>query len=161
MPRDTVVVQQTPLLRALLTRIFHSGTLDQRRVRERRLLDVFVDELTAAPADSVALPSPRDARALRAAELVRRDVLASHDALRLAREAGASVRTLERLFRDETGLPFGAWRQRARIQHALELLADGASVTQTALAVGYSNTSAFVTAFKSVLGSTPGRHRSS
>jgi len=65
-------------------------------------------------------------------ELLRRVM----DAGSLDKRAGASVRTLERLFKDETGLSFGAWRQRARLLQSLVLLADGANVTQAAFAVG-------------------------
>jgi AraC-like DNA-binding protein len=62
------------------------------------------------------------------------------------------------LFRSETGLSFGAWRQRARLIRALQLLADDVSVTQTAIAVGYESTSAFVAAFRRTIGTTPGRY---
>ena len=34
-------------------------------------------------------------------------------------------RTLERLFREQTGMPFGRWRQQALLMRALELLATG------------------------------------
>jgi AraC-like DNA-binding protein len=62
------------------------------------------------------------------------------------------------LFRAETGLSFGAWRQRARLLSALQLLAENESVTQTAIAVGYASTSAFVAAFRRALGNTPGQY---
>ena len=76
----------------------------------------------------------------------------------VARGAGASTRTIERLFRDETGLSFGAWRQRARLARALQLLADDATVTQAAIAVGYESVSAFVAAFRRTVGITPGQY---
>lgn len=74
----------------------------------------------------------------------------------ITRDAHASVRTLERLFRAETGLSLGAWRRRARVIHAMELLADGATVTTAGLATGYATTSAFVQAFRREVGVTPG-----
>ena len=43
----------------------------------------------------------------------------------MAREAGASRRTLERLFQKETGMSLGRWRQQARLLHAMRLLARG------------------------------------
>ena len=42
--------------------------------------------------------------------------------------------------------------------HALRLLAAGESVTTAALEVGYDSTSAFISAFKSAVGTTPGRY---
>ncbi len=159
MPTEVQVLQVSPLLRELLRRVMEFGVLHHRRVREGRLIDVVVDELTISRAGSLELPMPRDSRALRAAELLRTDTAEARSAPFVAQRAGASVRTLERLFRSETGLTFGAWRQRARLLQSLVLLADGASVTQTSLAIGYSSTSAFVTAFKAVFGATPVRYR--
>ena len=101
---------------------------------------------------------PADARARRAAERMRAEPGEALDLGAVARHAGASVRTLERLFRAETGLSLGAWRQRARLVHAIVLLADGASVTQAGFAVGYAGTSAFVAAFRRAAGVTPGKY---
>lgn len=160
------VIHVTPLLRELLRRVSAVGTLDRRIRPERRLLDVLLDELVVAmddgrselPLRPVELPMPRDPRARLAADSVCHAPDASHNAAQLARAANASVRTLERLFRSETGLSFGAWRQRARLVHAMRLLADGASVTQAGIAIGYSGTSAFVATFRRAIGITPGRY---
>jgi AraC-like DNA-binding protein len=75
-----------------------------------------------------------------------------------ARVAAASPRTLERRFRRETGMSFGAWRQQARLLRALELLAAGEPVTATALQVGFETPSAFIALFRRALGTTPGRY---
>ena len=63
-----------------------------------------------------------------------------------------------RLFRQQTGLSFGAWLTQARLLHALREIASGASITQVALAAGYSTPSAFSAAFRQVLGQTPSRY---
>ena len=75
----------------------------------------------------------------------------------LSARAGASKRTVERLFYDETRLTVGRWRQQAQLLHALRLLAAGESVTRVAMGVGYDSTSAFISMFKLALGTTPGR----
>lgn len=49
------------------------------------------------------------------------------------------------------------WRPHARVRAAVRILADGANVTETAHAVGYRTTSAFVRAFRETTGRTPGR----
>ena len=54
----------------------------------------------------------------------------------LSHRYGASRRTLERLFRHETGLSFGLWRQKARMLDSIRLLAEGKSVTDAALDTG-------------------------
>jgi AraC-like DNA-binding protein len=53
-------------------------------------------------------------------------------------------------------LSFRGWRQRARLLSSLSALEEGDSVTNTALACGYDSTSAFIAAFKSLFGYTPG-----
>jgi AraC-like DNA-binding protein len=158
LPATPGVMQVTPLVRELLHRMCTLGALHPHIDSHRRLFEVLTDELHAASIGPLELPMPRDERARRAAQAVRDSPAASHDVSSLARRAHASVRTLERLFRAETGVSFGIWRQRARLVHAMTLLADGESVTRTALAVGYDSTSAFVSAFRRATGVTPGRY---
>ncbi len=74
-----------------------------------------------------------------------------------ARAAGASERTLARLFSRETGLSFRHWRQRLRLLMALTALEDGSSVTAVALESGYDSPSAFIAAFKRLFGKTPSK----
>jgi len=71
------------------------------------------------------------------------------------RAANASRRTIERSFKAETLMSLGQWRRRARILAAVTMLAQGDSVTQAAIAVGYASPSSFVSAFRSELGSAP------
>jgi AraC-like DNA-binding protein len=104
------------------------------------------------------LAMPSDPRARRAAELLRANPgTASLDSI--ARAAGASKRTLERMFRLETGMGLGRWRQQLRLSHALRLLAQGEPVTSVALESGYQSTSAFIAMFRRALGTTPFRYR--
>jgi len=72
-----------------------------------------------------------------------------------AAEAGASTRTLARLFIAETGMSFVHWRQLVRVQHALPLLASGRPVADVSLALGYETPGAFAAMFRRVTGSTP------
>ena len=152
-----------PLLRELLRRIGAMRVLHAEEPAESRLFAVLVDEVAREAAvapryvdRSRELPMPADPRARRAAELLRAEVSLEHRVAEIARDAHASVRTLERLFRTETGLSLGAWRRRARVIHAMQLLADGATVTAAGMATGYATTSAFVQAFRREVGVTPG-----
>ncbi|WP_369792922.1 helix-turn-helix domain-containing protein [Terriglobus sp. TAA 43] len=72
-----------------------------------------------------------------------------------------SRRTFTRNFRKETNLSFAEWRQRACILAALPKLAAGASVTETALCLGYENPASFTTLFKRVLGVPPKKYATS
>jgi len=158
LPGTCQVVEISPLLREILRRTLRRETLDRRIAEERHLLDLLLDELTVVPVAPLDLPMPRDPRGARAAALIRAEPAERHTLAEVARASAASPRTLERLFRGETGLPFGVWRQRARLLRALQLLAEGDSVAGVANAVGYESTSAFVAAFRRALGMTPGRY---
>ena len=76
----------------------------------------------------------------------------------LAKQAGASLRTLQRVFTRETGLTLEAWRQKARLIHSVARLTAGASVTDAALGSGYRSVGAFIGAFSRQFEVTPGRY---
>jgi len=80
------------------------------------------------------------------------------DLERLCRDCGASKRTIQRVFLEETKMNFGKWRQQLRLLHGLELLASGEKVTAAALEAGYSSPSAFISMFRKQLGTTPMRY---
>ena len=118
----------------------------------------MVSELVlAASSAPLMLPMPRDARALRVAKRMMHDPARRDTLPAMAREAGAGVRTLERLFASEAGMGFAAWRQRMRMLESMRRLLEGDSVAAAAEAVGYESVSAFVVAFKATMGETPGR----
>ena len=76
----------------------------------------------------------------------------------IAKQSGTGLRTLERLFHHDTGMPLGAWLRRLRLQLAMESLAAGATVTESAHASGYNSPSAFVAMFRREMGVTPARY---
>jgi AraC-like DNA-binding protein len=148
----TCVIELSPLLRELVGHCSTRGTLDVANAHDERLAGLLIDLLRDTGAAPLALPMPRDERAVRVANAIRRGD--ADEAL----PRGASTRTIERLFLAETGMTLGRWRQQARLLEALARLAEGASVTEVALDVGYATPSAFITMFKSVLGTTPNRY---
>lgn len=158
LPVDCIVIQVTHLLRELVLRIVGLGSLAGVVPEHVRLADVLIDELVGIRSVPLQLPLPRDPRARRVALGIRDEPSCQDDLATLAEGSGASARTLERLFLRETGMTFGRWRQQARLLKALGSLAEGASVTNAALDVGYESTSAFIAMFKRVLGETPGRY---
>ena len=150
-------IEVQPLLRELILHIVSLGMLAAEDPAQARLAAVLVDLLAQADTLPLSLPAPTDPRALRAAERLQAfpaDPMALED---VAREVGASVRTLQRLFLAETGLRFSEWRQRLRLLHAAGALSAGASVTEAGLDAGYASTSAFIAAFRRLFGRTPAR----
>ena len=64
------------------------------------------------------------------------DMTASPSLAELGRRAGASERTLSRLFGDELGMGYTAWRTQLRLHRAVLLLAEGRTGTQAAAVCG-------------------------
>ncbi len=150
------VISVTAFLRELILKVVELSGLDSRIEAEVHLMKVLLSEIGAAAIEPLALPLPADSRALAAATRMLRDpadAIALND---LARECGMSPRTLERLFREETGMRFSMWRQKARVLESVRLLVEGKSVTNAALDSGYSSVSAYIAAFKQTFGYTPG-----
>jgi AraC-like DNA-binding protein len=158
LPRGCFAVNVSPLLRELIVHTVKLGMLDRTLPVQTRLIGVLLDQIEALPVMPLALPMPRDRRALRVAAWLEEH----HDApgllKQLGKTAGCSKRTIERLFLTETGLTFGRWRQQLRLLHALRMLASGKAVTAVALEVGYDSPSAFIAMFRRTLGTTPSRY---
>lgn len=147
----------SPLLRELIVHVAGLGRpLREDDACDRRLTLVVLDQLRALPSPPLTLPLPTDDRARALAAWLRADAARSLDDG--VATVGASRRTLERLFRAETGMTLGRWHKRARLLDALRLLAGGEPVTGVAFAVGYDSPSAFIAAFKRELGTTPARY---
>ena len=80
----------------------------------------------------------------------------------VARAARTSARTLARRFAEEIGMSWQQVRRRLRMIRAAEALAeDQRPVTEVAMSVGYSSSSAFNAAFRDVIGTTPTAFRAS
>lgn len=155
LPTGGAALHVTPLLRELVLRIVEIGMLDDEQRLHDGLLQVLLEELRIAKTLPVSLTLPRDRRAMAVAERLRSDPAGRLELTQIAEGSGASPRTLQRLFRNETGLRFTEWRRRLRILHAMELLSEGASVTVAGIEAGYDSTSAFVAAFRREMGFTP------
>ncbi len=155
MPRDCCVVNVPPLLSELILYACACGSLSAKVAAHRHLVDVIVDQLKAVQTVPLQLPNLTDPRAQRLAEILSADPGNRQSIARACKTVGASGRTVERLFQEETGMTLGKWRQQLRLMQAMRLLGEGAKVTHVALESGYSTPSAFVAAFKKLLGTTP------
>lgn len=155
LPRGCCVVSVSPLLKELILHACAAGALHQRIERQRHLIDVILDELRVIRTVPLQLPNLSDARAVRVAEVLTTERGMREPLVRLCKGSGASRRTIERIFLEETGMTFGKWRQQLRLMEGMRLLGEGAKVTHAALEAGYSTPSAFIAAFRKVLGTTP------
>jgi AraC-like DNA-binding protein len=156
--RDCKVLNVSPLLRELILEIVRLGMLSEKIPAHSHMTEVLVDQAITADEMSMKIKMPTDPRALRLADIISADP-ANKSALNgLAKMAGASPRTLERLFLQETGLSVGRWRQQTRLMMAVRLLVKGTCVNQVAFDSGYETPSAFVAMFRREIGITPGQY---
>ncbi len=157
LPAASHAIDVSPLLRELILHIVALRLLREDEPEHLHLADLFLDLVRASESLPLFVPMPRDARCAHVARALQADPARGDNIEILARDAGASVRTLQRLFREETGMRFVEWRQRLRLLQAIGMLEQGTSVTQAGAAAGYASTSAFVAAFRSQIGETPHR----
>jgi AraC-like DNA-binding protein len=158
LPRETCMVNIPALMRELIQHICRIGVLDRKKPAQAHLISVLLDELVGASDVPLQLPMPRDPRARKLAALLQDAPDDDGSVAELAHRAGASRRTVERLFLAETKMTVGEWRRRLRLLHGVRLLAGGESVTNAAIDAGYTSTSAFIAAFKRTFGATPSRY---
>jgi AraC-like DNA-binding protein/mannose-6-phosphate isomerase-like protein (cupin superfamily) len=147
----TLVVSK--LLRELILEVVRAYR-DKDAGRIRMMSPLLLHELLASEQGGVCIPAPSDSRLVKAcdrllsnASQARLDELAYH--------AGASSRTLTRLFERELRMTFARWRQHVILARALNQMACGDSIKKVAHDAGYANCSAFSAMFRRVLGITP------
>jgi AraC-like DNA-binding protein len=123
---------------------------------EGRIIGVAASARRLAGAEA---STPVYARLARAVARLEAAPEASLNLPSLARAAGVSPSQIERDFRAAFGVSPQRFLHKLRITRALPLLGKGAAIADVALAVGYSDQSAFTRRFHRVMGCTPSAWR--
>lgn len=152
----TAVIAVSPLLRELILAACAEPLEWDPQGRGGHVAALILDEIARADRLPLGVPAVRDARLARLAEALRAEPAKPLTLESWAAECGASPRTLTRLFRQETGMSFGRWRQMLRLSEGAALLAQGVPIARAAASVGYSSAPAFGSAFRAAFGNTPG-----
>jgi AraC-like DNA-binding protein/quercetin dioxygenase-like cupin family protein len=152
---ECVVLEVTSLARELILRAGALPPRDDACGDDGLLMRLLLAEIRRLSACALDLPLPESADLARLCDRVLNDLSARRPCRRQADELAVSTRTLYRRFLKETGITFARWQQQARLLEAIRRLAEGASVTATALDLGYESTSAFSAMFRRSLGQTP------
>ena len=158
LPRTCCVVNVSPLLQQMIIHLCTVGTLNRRSRTYAHLIHVLIDQLETVQAVPLQLPSPSDPRAARVAAALQGNLNGSVSLAWACKQAGASKRTIERLFQRETGISLGKWREQLRLMRSMQLLAAGEKISHAALEAGYSTPSAFIAMFRKALGTTPRKY---
>jgi len=158
LPRVCTVVNISPLLKELIIYSCQFKVLDNRIKTRRHLVTLILDLLRSSRTIPLQLPRPVDHRALRVADFLYSNPGSIVPTEEICARAGASKRTIERLFRQNTRMTLGRWRQQLRLMHSMRLLAQGMKINSVALEAGYSSPSAFILMFRGALGTSPGQY---
>jgi len=154
--RSCRVLEVSPLLRELAQQLATEPDAPAD-ARERCVAALVQDELCRARPVllGVGLPAAKRLRALCEAVL---DDPARHATLEgWAGDAGASVRTVARLFRQELGTTFAEWRQQVLLAKALSMAARKRPMSHIASELGYASASAFTAMVRRSVGMPPSR----
>ena len=154
-PPVLTVIAVSNLLRELILALTEEPvdyTLGSRAACIASLIEV---EISHAEAFTTNVPLPSDPRLQRVCAQLLTDPADRRTLDAWSEVAGASPRTLARLFERDLGMSFNCWRQRMRFQNALEALSDGESVSLVAQRHGYNSPSAFTSAFRKVMDFAP------
>ncbi len=156
--RDCCVLNVSSLMRELVLHACEWEMLSTDVPEQSRFIGVLLDQIQRIETIPFQLPNLADARAARVAARLLENPGDGRTVSEICAEAGASRRTIERLFQAETGMTVGKWRQQLSLLHAVRLLAGGSKVTAAAMDAGYSSPSAFISMFRKTLGTTPGNY---
>ncbi|MGO9336433.1 MAG: helix-turn-helix domain-containing protein [Terracidiphilus sp.] len=158
LPAKCFVMHVSAFLRELILHACKLSRLNRKTAKDRRVADLLVDQLKEVHSVPLQLPHPVDSRAKRVMQTLFANPGDQRTLEKLCKDCGASKRTIQRLFLDQTKMTFAKWRQQLRLLHGMQLLAGGEKVTAAALDAGYSSTSAFIAMFRKQMGTTPARY---
>ncbi len=148
------VLEVSPLLRELVEQL-DTSTHPSDSPRQQALIALVQDELRRARSLPLGVGLPSDKRLRTLCEAVL-DNPARHRTLQgWAFEAGASVRTVARLFRTELGTTFIEWRQQVLLAKALSMAARKRPMAHIAAELGYASASAFTAMVRRSVGQPP------
>ncbi len=154
------ILAVSPLARELIVHAVERAPLRTDDRHTTGLLDLLLPELAELEEEvPLTLPEPAGDPARRVAGVLAEDPGGDRPVDELARAVGVSRRTLERSFRDETGLTIGQWRTRVRLHEAVERLSGDEPVGRIATELGYATQAGFGAMFKAHLGVSPGAYR--
>lgn len=149
------VISVSPLMRHLLMEAVAAPLMYDREGRDGALFDLLLHELTRSEVLPLHIPMPAEGKLLSLCQTFLNKPNAHQSPQYWAEQIHISLRTFNRLFRQQTGLSFRQWRQQACVVLALARLAEGEAVTRIALDFGYESPAAFSTMFRRVLGQAP------
>ena len=122
---------------------------------DMRLARLLIERMPLLQQPALRVPDGKDPRVIRIMQRLREAPDENRTLAQMSKEAGASERTMGRLFSRDTGMTFSDWRRQYRLMLALERLGGGMPVTAVAHSLGYETAGNFSTMFRSFFHRTP------
>jgi len=151
-------VYMRPLLQQLAISAAEFSRLEELNEQQIRLIEVLVDQIHSIEPCDLVLSLPRDRRLVKVIPRLIANPSLVDDLNSIAAEANISARTVERIFKKETGFSYKQWQQRLILLRAVTLLKSGTPVKTIALELSYQTSSAFIAMFKRIMKHTPGEY---
>ncbi len=155
----SVRIQVSPLLRELIIEAANFAIEYASDSYEQDVMQLLLKTLARQQRDSDHLPWPTDPGLFEMCHRLYRQPGQRTPITDIAQHLSCSERTLERRFRQQTGMTFREWQHKLRLLKAIELLATDANITRIALELGYSSPSPFIHMFKEHFDMTPAQYR--
>jgi AraC-like DNA-binding protein len=151
----------TSLLRELIAFVCSKGMIHPDTDEHRNLIAFLTFQVRKLRPFPLMVPMPIDQRAKRLASRLIDNPGTEQSLADLCRECGTSLRTMQRVFSQEMGMPLSRWRNQVVMVHAIQMLASDRSITEVSLELGFESASAFIFSFRKYFGVAPGQYRSS
>lgn len=142
-PISVLKLGVVPEIAAVMTTVL--GVAPHSSAQVAVLRDAIGNVLRGVSSTYFALKTPSHPAV---APIARAAVRSTRTLAELASEQGLSVRHVQRVFQDETGMPFQRWRALARLNVAIAGMRGGQSVGQVARTAGYRTRSGLVKALE-------------
>ncbi|MDA0117482.1 AraC family transcriptional regulator [Vibrio sp. T11.5] len=153
-PDSITIIEVSELLKALINKMAF-WPVDKPEIEMNNYTALFWEEFDHSKTYSYELPLPTDRRLNSFRLRVSDEAFLAPDLVTLANSAGASTKTVTRIFKAETGMSYQEWRQQWRTLKAIELLCRERQVSDVAHWLEFSSDSAFIAFFKKQMGQTP------
>ncbi|SMF05648.1 AraC family transcriptional regulator [Pseudogulbenkiania subflava] len=159
LPAGPCLIQQTPVVRALLEDFCQRRVTAMAGDWDVRQAELLVEHLVRAGAEDSYLPESADRQLAPILHAIRLDPADATTLAQWAEQVHSTERTLARRFQRELGMSFVQWRNRVRLLQALAWLKEGWPVQEIAARLSYGTASAFIAMFRKQIGFSPERYR--
>lgn len=141
--------------RALEEMLLHLNNVPMGDAERLRAQQVCIDMMQSFPLHDPSVPVPDDPRIRSIVRAILSDPADDRSLEQWSTITATSIATIMRAFADSAGMSFAQWRRIVRVKASISLLIDGVAVAAAGRRVGYHSSSAFIAAFRQVMGTTP------